>query len=213
MQTSMGSRLERWSQYKLMAGGNYSTSHIFLSCILQKKIVPSNQNEISEVRNVFDFSNKTKYFDLVIIIGFLFLVGVVGSKLEKEHPISGQKVYYPVVSTTIDPLLGRVNTYGNAIPAVLQDYDTPVVRTRNFAKMSEDTYVWRLRLTDKREIVSTFEQDMATFDRECPSRQIIGWTIVERYCPMSTADICPPVPPEKPVKTIPSVVWIATKRK
>ena len=83
----------------------------------------------------------------------------------------------------------------------------------NFAKMSEDTYVWRLRLTDKREIVSTFEEDMRTFDRECPNRQIIGWTIVERYCPMSTADICPPYPPEKPVKPIPSVVWIATKRK
>ncbi|MEI7792099.1 MAG: hypothetical protein WCI57_01270 [Candidatus Berkelbacteria bacterium] len=83
----------------------------------------------------------------------------------------------------------------------------------NFTKMSEDTYVWKLRLTDKREIVSTFEQDMATFDRECPNRQIIGWTIVERYTPMSTADICPPVPPEKPAKPIPSVVWITTRKK
>lgn len=178
-----------------------------------KKIVLSSQNEISEVREVFDFSEKTKYIDLAIVLVGILLVGVVGGNIEKKYPISGQKVYYPVVSSTIDPLLGRVNTYGNAIPAVLQDYDTPVVAIRNFAKMSEDTYVWKLRLTEKNEIVSTFEEDMRTFDQECPNRQIIGWTIVERYCPMSAADICPPVPPEKPTKPIPSVVWIATKKK
>lgn len=162
---------------------------------------------------MFDFNDKDKYIDLFLVLCLVCAAGYLGSNLEKKYPISGQKVYYPVASTTIDPLLGRVRTYGNAIPAVLQDYDTPVVQTRNFAKMSEDTYVWRLRLTDKSEIISTFEQDMATFDRECPNRQIIGWTIVEKYCPVSVSDICPPVPPEKPVKPIPSVVWITTKRK
>ncbi len=162
---------------------------------------------------MLDFNDKDKYIDLFVVLCLIALGGVIGSNLNKTSVQNDQKVYYPVASSTIDPLLGRVKTYGNAIPAVLQDYDAPVVATRNFTKMSEDTYVWKLRLTDKREIVSTFEQDMATFDRECPNRQIIGWTIVERYCPMSVADICPPVPPEKPVKPIPSVVWITTRKK